>query len=237
MFTDIRYDTILCQVNVTDGMISMADLGTAYAQAADAIDEFYHSLTLENKHFRYIDASISENGQICIMPMTTFDNGSQLRRPFDTVYCEMYFHEDSIYEVFGLGMTELERVLNIIEGRPYIDENGCPHGNIGRVYYVFSKKEIIHFYDYIDPVPNNSSNYMNSLIFATNGYFYATFSLEEMCHYLSLYHDIGLDLITPGFVGSEKIVQWKIKEKIYDFNHKDNNAQQVGYHLQTMMML
>ena len=222
-FTDIRFDTLHCQVNVTDGMVSMADLGAAYAQAADAIDEFYHSLTLENKHFRYIDATVSEEGTVSMAMMMTYDSPYHLWIPSDTVWCEMYFDENTSYPVFGFGMTELERVLNIIHGHPYVGGGG--DGNVGRTYYVFSKRETPYFRDHIDPY--GSLSYLNSRIFATNGYFDVSFGYDELCYYLSSYHALGHELITPGLQGSEEIVHWDIN---YRIDGKDLYIPQVAFH-------
>ena len=61
-FTDLRYDTLRYQVNVTDGSVLLSDLETLYEDMASDIDALYHSLDLQDKHFRFIGADISEEG-------------------------------------------------------------------------------------------------------------------------------------------------------------------------------
>ena len=76
-YNDVRFDTLYAQVNVSDGEILLSDLASTYEEIHMGIDKFYHSLTLDNKHFRFIGASIAENGQVLISLMTTFSNGSK----------------------------------------------------------------------------------------------------------------------------------------------------------------
>ena len=43
-----------------------------YEKISSSIDKFYNNLALDNKHFRFIDAVISENGEVVIPLLTTF---------------------------------------------------------------------------------------------------------------------------------------------------------------------
>ena len=71
-FTDLRYDTLYYQVRVTNGQVSLTDLNAVYANMASDLDAFYHSLDLQEKHFRFIGASVSANGEVKVSVVTSF---------------------------------------------------------------------------------------------------------------------------------------------------------------------
>ena len=57
----IRFDTLYAHVNVTNGTVLLSDLAVAYETISTSIDKFFNGLTLNNKHFRFINF----NYEIC----------------------------------------------------------------------------------------------------------------------------------------------------------------------------
>lgn len=205
-FDDIRNETLSANIPVSAGKIALSDLGTAYAQIADDIDNLYNNLDLDNKHFRFINTSISDDGEITVSLMVTFDGNYHCWSPNDSVYCDMYFSSNTVYPAFGFGMSELERVLNIIESR-----NTNP--SLGRLYYTITRREYPLFVNYIDPY--GSPNFINSRIYCTKGVFNEDIC-ENMCYYLCSYLELGRTLRQVDASHIDDIICWSIEQKIYD---------------------
>ena len=147
-FTDIRFDTLYCQVAVTGGQVSMADLGAAYSRAATTIDAFYHSLDLDEKHFRFIGADIDESGEVTLRVTTTYTLFEHLWY-FDSyndlhAACLTYFDPNENYYFGGNFDTQLMLAVNSIQSLSYVPIHE-------RMYFVYTKTEEPHFLDYIDP--------------------------------------------------------------------------------------
>lgn len=211
-FTELRYDTLHYHVNVTNGQVALTDLNALYASVANDIDSFYQSLNLENAHFRFIGASISNSGEVGVNLIVTYNGPYHLWHPSDTVYCDLYFDENTPYPAFGFGMTELERVLKIISSHPYDYE-------AEDAYFVYSREENPLFVDYIDPY--GSPNFLNSRIHCTDGYYNVNLSVDDMCYYLCSYHDIGDGFLPVVNDRNEGIVDWKIRVEAYPYPTKD----------------
>lgn len=205
---DVRFDTLYAQVNVTNGEILLSDLASTYEEIHTNIDKFYHSLTLDNKHFRFIGASIAENGQVIISLMTTFINSSRnlgdhcwyYQDEYDAlVNCYTYFNLAS-YPFATTGTTELKRVLNlVISHTPY---------NYGAYYFTPTTNTSFYYRDYIDPY--GSPCYMNSRIFASCT---ANSDLVDiMCYLLDSYLGLGRDNCPTG----EYILEWSLSPCLFE---------------------
>ncbi len=207
-YNDVRFDTLYAQVNVSDGEILLSDLASTYEEIHMGIDKFYHSLTLDNKHFRFIGASIAENGQVLISLMTTFSNGSKdlgdhcwyYQNEYDALLnCYSYFNLVS-YPFSTTGTMELQRVLNLVISHLPLD-----HG----IYYFTPLTSTFFYYrDYIDPY--GSPCYKNSRIFAS-----CTVDddlVDIMCYLLDSYLGLGCDNCPTG----ESILRWTVSPCIYE---------------------
>ena len=73
----VRFDTLYAQVNITNGSVLLSDLGLAYEGISASIMNFNNSLALNNKHFRFINAFISENGEVTVPILTTYIQDSK----------------------------------------------------------------------------------------------------------------------------------------------------------------
>ena len=221
-YNNILIDTLYSHINIVRGGVSMDNLGLTYSAISNAIDSYYHSLNLENKHFRYINATISEEGEVTVSMIITYNDDDQyhLWYPSDTVYCDEYFSpETTSYPAQGFGRTELERVLNIIDSRPTEPDQG-------RVYYVPSRKVGFLFTDYIDPY--GAPNFMDSRLFCTQGYFSVDIG-QYMCYYLCSYHELGRSVLSDMYT-NEDIISWSIQWKIYSNAKPSPLYPQIGYH-------
>lgn len=213
-FTDLFYDTLCYQLNTTNGYVALSDLNAVYESMANDIDTFYQSLDIQEKHFHFIGVTISDFGEVTVVLIVSYDNPYHLWYPSDTTYCDLYFNVNTQYPAFGFGMTELKRILNLIDSRPIEYSHG-------RTYLVFSREIKPLFMDYIDPY--GAPNFKNSRIYCTKGYYNVNLTLDEMCYYLSSYHALGYELI----LDNEAIANWDIQEKIYS---NDPRVQNTYYH-------
>ena len=213
-FTDLYYDTLFYHVNISNGQVELSDLNAVYERAANDIDNLYQNLNLENKHIRFVGSSITEDGEIIISLIfshTVFDHLWYFTDPFyyDTI-CYYYFSEDSLYIWNQLGASELERVINSIEGRNYMMPGEEPNN---RMFLVYVRDTIFDFRTSIDTYPTSFIN--NSRIFAIFNDSFATpaLSMEELCYCLDSYlglpfeHEPNYPLVT------ERPVHWIVEGK------------------------
>ena len=228
-FTDLHYDTIFTSIAVADGEVCISDLCAVYDEVSSEIDQYYQDLDLENKHFRFINSSISENGEVSVSLLVSYGDDYHIWYPSDTVYCDMYFN-DGPYYADGNGLITLKDVLNIIESHP---TEPIP----GRIYYTITRFEQPLFKHYIDPY--GSPNFINSRIYCTQGYFHEDIT-NYMCYYLCSYHALGHELLHTGHQYNECIVCWDLGWDIYDgcpYPDKGEDlpsAPQTGYHILTI---
>lgn len=166
-FTDIRFDTLYSNVMVNGGFVLLSDLATAYERISVDIDKFYQMLSLDEKHFRFINASISENGEVVVSVTTTYKTSSRYLNDTCWYLSDVYeamWYEDSLFNLYPtypsntLGCSELERVLNLTESHSL--------NAYGRVYYTPTSERTFYYRDEIDPF--GSPNYLNSRLYATN---------------------------------------------------------------------
>lgn len=222
---DVRFDTIYNTVTVTDGSIQLSDLAQVYEKAGIDIDKFYHSLNVGNKHFRFIGVSISETGIVTVSLVTTFSYFSKYwgdtlyyfpNQAYAEAFCDSIFNDSLPYNANGYGMTELERVLNLIESHS-ID----PMSH--RTYYTLQSERSFYYRNHIDPF---GSPYVgNSRLFATLGYYYDTIPRDYMCYLLDSYLGLGYQYCP----NDNDPVYWSIS-----FEQGDMDAPPVGHHYLTV---
>ena len=194
-FTDLRYDTLYYQVRVTNGQVSLTDLNAVYANMASDIDAFYHSLDLQEKHFRFIGASVSANGEVKVSVVTSFVWLDHLWYFTDwvevCVMCDSLFNEEEHYVWNGLGKLRLHQAINLLEGRLYVK----PENNLDRGYYLYLTDVWFEYQDNTDP--HNSPFYTNSRLFAKQDDTFATpvLSFAEMCYCLDSYLGLPFEYI------------------------------------------
>lgn len=221
-FTDLIYDTLYYQVSVTNGQITMNDLNTVYENIASDIVDYYQNLDLDKKHFRYIGASISEDGTITlglIISYVWFDHSWYFDSFYMDTVCDYYFSEDSIYVWNGLGATELERLLNLLEGRDYIMPGESSHS---RLYYVYSTEILFDFRHYHDPYGSNYCN--DSRIYSVEDDTYAVpvMTIEDMCYCLDSYLGLPFEYVNSHYMmGNQRPVHWHVEghSGIFGTNH------------------
>ena len=198
-FTDIRFDTLYGHVNVTDGEVSMADLGAVYAEMSAAIDGFYHSLDLDNKHFRFIGAEISENGEVMMRTTTTYNRLEHLwyfnSSSEASAVCQIYFNPYEYYYFEGNFDTQLLLALNSIQSLAYVPIHE-------RMYYVYTKTENPQLLDHLDehsPFPHYTR------IFCT--YFpNQVISYDKIEYCLDSYLGLGVQLQGDN----EHVIEWDL---------------------------
>jgi len=217
-YTDLRYDTLLYQVNVTNGQVSLLDLNTVYASIASGIDAFYHNLDLLEKHFRFIGASVSEDGQVIITLITSYRNLDHTWYFSDgfeaSIYCYEFFDEYTNYIWNTTAVEELVYAINLLEGREYlIDESPSV-----RVYYIYTQDVEFNYDQYFDPY--GSPFHRNSRIFALEADTWATpyLDINDMCYCLDSYLQLPFTYVTQhSNMINQRPVQWGIRGERHDY--------------------
>lgn len=227
-YNDIRFDTLYCQVELTDGQVSLQDLSAVYSDISHTIEAFDRSLFLENKHFRFIDTKITPTGQIIVPILTTYV--SQTRYLYDTLwYFDIpeyntyyidslwaeYFDSHTVYTPNGLGKTELVRYLNLIESHHWAISP--PEQQL--VYYTLTDETWFYFRDYIDP--NGSPFVSNSRLYAAESTSGSDIGVYNMIYLLDSYAGLGYQECPQGNCP----VSWSI-----EYNSSDNGKANIRHH-------
>ncbi len=213
---DFQFDTVEMQVNVTDGIILMGDLSTAYEQMCTEIQQFRKGFNYYDQNLYYINVSIGDDGNAKIALMTSYNINSKYIWDhtwyYDDVYdaldsCDYYFSSDSIYTWNTTAARELKRVLNLIEHHEY--EISLP-GGLNQIIYFPTRN---HTFDYHYQDPYYSTFVDNSRVFAkrtkNEGYIYYL-DLLEVCYCLDSYLHLGYDFMSDNLYPFEHIICWNV---------------------------
>jgi hypothetical protein len=218
-YTDLRHDTLYYQVNVTNGQVLLSDLNTVYANMAVDMDAFYQSLDLQEKHFRFIVASISEDGLVMIDMSTSYfilDHTWYFEDDFNAaVACYEWFDGNTYYTWNTTAIQTLESAINYYEGREFLPSGENP---TDRAYYVPSRDVLFTYDNNTDTI--GSPFYGNSRIYVArlNSMTVPFLEMNEMCYCLDSYLALPFELMQNNpLIGSETPVQWQLLADInYD---------------------
>ena len=205
-YTDVRYDTLYSHVNVANGRVSVTDLNEAYTRLSGMIHDFYQSINQSEKHFRFINAAISEDGTLSVPIITTYVGDSRSWYfPDEFGYadsvCSIYF---DAYETYVWNTEAIEALEYALNNQLSLSPNPQdPREN--RIYYVHSHTEELYFLNHIDPY--GSPFGYDSRIYNTITY-QNTLGFYEMCYCLDSYLGLGVQLNTDP--SREDIINWKI---------------------------
>ena len=220
-FTDLRYDTLYFHANLTEGKVLMQDLNTVYSDITSDLHRLYQNLDLQNKHFRFIKASITEEGMVSILVITSYtilDHTWFLDDFWADSVCDYYFSGDSVYVWNGLGADELGRVANLMQGRNYVMSMDDLSS---RVYFVYTMTQMFDFGHNIDPY--GSPFLGDSRIYAVYGDTYATpiLSKDNMCYCLDSYLGLPFEYLNNDLnYGNQCPVFWEVKGYSNLFPHQ-----------------
>ncbi len=216
-YTDLRYDTLYYQVNITNGQVALSDLNAIYESIASDIDSFYQSLDLQEKHFRFIGAYITTDGQVIVELTTSYiilDHTYYFGDDYlAAIFCFNRFDQDSSYIWNTSAKEELESAINFLEGHEYIMPGQY---SLDRVYYVFSMTQDFQFQDNIDLY--GSDFLMNSRIFAAHGDTYSvpTLDFNTMCYCVDSYLGLGFEYVNNhSNLRNQRPVRWIINCEKY----------------------
>lgn len=184
-YSDIRFDTIYSKVRIENNQITLSSLNDAYEIVAKQIRELYESLNLDDKNIKYISSSVHENGDVVTSIIMTYSNSSKCFYFPNYDFCDLYFDDNTSYTADGLAVTELERLFNLLEGKPTEQSSAM------RRYYTVTRKQKFYYKDYYDSIANCSR------LFNTDGYFYSSIPKEIMCYLLDSYLGLAVDNAYP----------------------------------------
>lgn len=207
-FDNVRFDTLYAHVNITNGAVLMSDLGEVYENVHNNIECFFEKLNLQEKHLRFIDAEINEDGFTVISLVTSFKNDSKgwnehhwfyppyVADPFSdttTAYdvCDSCFSEDVDYKWDDFGLTELVRLLNATEHHTL----NIFDGTFQPISYYTKTRE--HTFEYLSNIdPYGSPSNANSRLFGVMGNFNYRIPKMDMCYYLDSYLGLGYHFLS-----------------------------------------
>ena len=187
-FTDLLYDTLYYQVNVTNGQIALSDLNAIYASIESDLNAYYKSLNLQDKHFRFIGASISEDGQVIIDMAISYIILDHTWYFDDDYYaalaCYEWFESNVYYTWNTYAIEHLKSALNYYEGKYYVMPGENP---TERTYYIYNNTVLFNHENNIDTI--DSPFYGNSRVFAvrSNSSVVPTLEINNMCYCLDSY--------------------------------------------------
>ena len=225
---DVRFDTLYGTVTVTNGSVLLSDLAIAYDDISTSIDKFYNGLMLENKHFRFINAFISEDGRVTVPLMTTFSYGSKDFPDhlwyYDDIWylcdiCDSIFPDTIMYPPGTTGKDALQEALNMVVCHPFSYIQIPMPSQI--VYYTFASNKEFDYEHYTDPY---GSVFNNSRLFNSSYPFISDLGLN-MCYLYDSYLGLGFDNCPTG----QEIVCWEVMYGRNPGGTKDFHTLKVTY--------
>lgn len=222
-YTDLYYDTLYYQVNVTDGHIELSDLNILYAIMASDIESLYQSLNMQEKHIRLIGASIAEDGQVVIDLVISYfilDHTWYFENDFNAALaCVEYFDSNTYYGWNSTAVNQLKQAINAVAGQYFILPGETP---AEREYYVPTRDVVFNYENHTDTI--GSPFYGNSRIFVvrSNGVTNPTLGMYEMCYCLDSYLALPFELMQNNpSVGTDTPIHWNINSD--DFYNQSNH--------------
>ena len=216
-YNNIQFDTVEMQVNVTDGVVLLSDLGTAYEQMHEQILQFKKGFTHNDQNLYFINASINADGNAKVALMSTFTKSSKYIWDHAWYYedewaainaCDVFFGDER-YLWDTVATHALDTALNLVEHH----ENDSTNPNHIMTCYLPTR---IHVFDYSNTSsdPYLSGFYQESRVFAY-GYQDANFSHylecgEEICYCFDSYLELGYNFINDNLYANERPVCWKV---------------------------
>lgn len=210
-YNDILFDTLYGHVDITNGVVEIQDLGTAYDAMYNTLKAYYQSLALEGKHFRFVDAVIREDGTLTIPVIVTFAKNSRYLE--DTLwyfpvinddYYEYLAYLDSIanyyfnanaYSANSAAVNALNYLLTLIVSPPV---------GTGTWYYTNQRTQKHYYEDYIDPFGSNFFD--DSRLYASTARPTFLIPRNDMFYLLDSYLDLGVSHKAMG----EEIINWEV---------------------------
>ena len=219
-YDDFQFDTVVMQVNVSNGVMLMNDICVAYEQMCAEIQQFKKGFDQPEQNLFFIKVSINADGNAKIALMTSYCVYSKdlynhtwyFQDVFEALdVCNEYYSPDSVYTWNGLGATELERVLNLFEHH----ENGpSSPGGHSVMCYIPTRNADFDYTNTYDPYDETFYYINGSRVFAVRKYEpiqYYNFTVWEICYLLDSYLGLGYDYIADHLYVHEFPVNWTIR--------------------------
>ena len=217
-YDNVLFDTIEMQVNVTDGVVLLSDLNTAYEQMSKEIQQFKNGFSHNNQNLYFITVSIGNDGNAKIALMTSFNSSSKFLWDHTWYYGDDYlaacacdeFFSDWYYSWDVTAPSELQRALNLV--MHYENDTSSYQGMI---CYIPTRN---HTFDYTNTCDSYQSYFFdNSRVFAYRDQ-HSSFTHylelgEEMCYCLDSYLGLGFDFINDNLYADERPVSWTVTSK------------------------
>ncbi len=224
-YDNVQFDTVEMQIHISDDVVLLGDLNTAYEQMCTEIQQFKDGFIHNNQNLYYLNVSISTDGNAKIALMTSFNNNSKYLWDHTWHYnnewaayaaCDSYFGDNTSYPWNTTAASELERVLNLIEHY----ENDSSDLNYIHVFYTPTQD---HTFEYSNtlPDPYHSGFYNDSRVFAyRNQESSLDYNLDEvqLCYCLDSYLGLGYNFIINTYP-NERPVCWRVSTDSKHLNY------------------
>jgi len=218
---DVRFDTLYAQVNITNGTVLLSDLHAAYEEISTKIDKFYHSLLLDNKHFRFIDVNISGQGYITISLLTTFTSNDKLHYFEDDSYCDEYFSNSVQYTANAVAVTTLTSLFNL-----FLAKN--TDTDTTNLYYVTTRTVSFYCTEWYEEPGEYCPNNDHSRLYCSGREYNWPIPKAHMCYYLDSYLGLGVENITSA---GPSVISGYVYFRPADDLTDEITQQQVGNHV------
>lgn len=184
-FDDIMFNDIYTDVNISNGLVSLADLNDAYKQIFNEIRSYYRNLDLQDKDFRFIKCEIQEDGTVKTHVTVTYGDGAKAFGGFyfdSESICSSYLDSNLTYTGNTVAVAELNRLLNQLVHTPETSE--------GKIYYTIHSSKYFEPLDLIDTVTPSPNDSLSRLYFRLGGYYNEVIPYEDMVYNFDSYAGI-----------------------------------------------
>jgi len=207
-YNEVQFDTVEMHVNVTDGVVLLSDLGLAYEQMHDQIQQFKKGFTHNDQNLYFINMLINADGNAKIALMSSLNSSSKYYWDhtwyFEDDWLAMcafdeYFSWDSTYYWKTTAARELQRVLNLIEH----------HENSHTIMCYFPTRfQAFNYNNTHDPYISGFYNY--SRVFAKHNNSNYILTIDEMIYCFDSYLGLGYDFTDDNLYANEHPVNWRV---------------------------
>ena len=224
-YNEVLFDTVEMQVNVTDGVVLLSDLGMAYEQMCGQIQQYKKEFTHNGQNLYFINVSINTDGNAKIALMSSYNKTSKdlddhfwyFEDEYSTyMACDEYYSSDSTYYWNTTAKRELQRILNLFEHHDNYIQG--PGGTVSFCFYPTQN----HIFKYPDcPDPYGSAFFGDSRTFAAEASIGAVFilSYDQICYCIDSYLGLGYDYLDNNSISAnEHPVNWVVDTVVQQFS-------------------
>lgn len=195
-YTDIVYDEKDYTIPVSNGMVSLSDLGLLFNNTAKDIVKFYQSSMLDNKKIMYVISEIDESGKVTVnMALTNSGNSKYYYFNFENEFDSIVFCDSLFPNQFGYHWKEETPGILTQQIRNFGPASMRPHDYERKYYSSYVRPSFDH------------NDYPGRVFYCDNCTYNNHLTPDEMCFYLDSYLGIVMENKPQGY----DVVQCTVK--------------------------